>query len=495
MKACQPSRREPLVFELSRPGKAGYSLPTAEIPDVDGEIEDELLRDEMPGLPELSEVEVLRHFTRLSHLNYCIDDGLLPLGSCTMKHNPRVNELVARLPGFAAVHPLQSAATSQGALEVCEGLERHLVAITGMDAFTLQPSAGAHGEFTGMMLIRALLDARGDERCCVLIPDSAHGTNPASSVFCGFVPETIPSGSDGRIDLELLRERVAKGDVAAIMLTNPNTLGIFESGIAEICAAVHEYGGLVYGDGANMNAMLGLTRPGDQGIDVIHLNLHKTFGTPHGGGGPGSGPVGVRGELVDFLPVPRVVREGDTLRLSDAFPRSIGRVGAFQGNFGMLVRTLAYIREYGADGLRRVAEDAVLNANYLRSELSGTLDLPYDTPTMHEVVFSDRSLEKETGVTTMDLAKRLIDFGFHPPTVYFPLVVHGALMIEPTETESREELDIFVAAIREICREARETPDVVKQAPWTAPRRRLDEVRANRKLILRWEESTDRSCC
>lgn len=486
MKPCRPSRREPLAFELSRPGRAGYSLPASELAEVSPNIEVELLREESPELPELSEVEVVRHFTRLSQLNYSIDDGLLPLGSCTMKHNPRVNELLARLPGFASAHPLQVSSTVQGALEIFEELEAHLVAITGMEAFTLQPAAGAHGEFTGMMMIRACLDGRGDHRDIVLIPDSAHGTNPASSVFCGFRPETIPSGPDGRIDLAKLRERVGRGDVATIMITNPNTLGIFESGIAEICDLIHEHGGLVYGDGANMNAMLGLTRPGDQGIDVLHLNLHKTFSTPHGGGGPGSGPVGVRGELVDYLPVPRVARSGGKLALSEDFPKSIGRVGGFGGNFGMLVRALAYIRELGAEGLKLVAQDAVLNANYLRARLKDVLDLPYETPTLHEVVFSDRSLQKATGIKTMDIAKRLIDFGFHPPTVYFPLVVSGALMIEPSETESREELDLFVDAVVQICGEAVDDPDRVTGAPWNAPMRRLDEVRANRKLILRW---------
>ena len=488
MKPCRPARPEPLIFEVSRPGRAGFSLPASAAPDAPDDLEPGLVRDEMPPLPEVSEVEVLRHFTRLSHLNYSIDDGLLPLGSCTMKHNPRVNEMLARLPGLAMAHPLQHPETCQGALEVMATLEKSLAAITGMDAFTLQPAAGAHGALPGILIIRQCLQDRGDDRRIVLIPDSAHGTNPSSCVFSGFHPEPIASGDDGRVDLSALWRRIAEGDVAAIMLTNPNTLGIFESQIAEICAALHEKGGFVYGDGANLNAMLGLTRPGDQGIDVIHLNLHKTFTTPHGGGGPGSGPVGVRGALVDYLPTPRVVREGDVWRLKEGGPKSIGRVGAFYGNFGMLVRALAFIREMGAEGLRRVAEDAILNANYLRNAIGQLLDLPYSTPTLHEVVFSDRSLERETGVKTLDVAKRLMDHGFHPPTVYFPLVVHGALMIEPTETESREELDAFVEALEAICAEAHSEPETVKQAPWNTPVRRLDEVRANRKPKLRWTE-------
>ncbi len=486
MKPCRPSRPEPLIFEVSRPGRAGYSLPRTEAPAAPEDIEPELLGEHEPDLPEVSEVEVLRHFTRLSHLNYSIDDGMLPLGSCTMKYNPRVNEKIARLPGLSMVHPFQVESSCQGALELMARLEERLVEITGMDAFTLQPAAGAHGELTGMLMIRQCLLDRGDERRVVLIPDSAHGTNPASCAFSGLTPESIASGADGRVEMDAFRRRVARGDVAALMLTNPNTLGIFESNIGEICDLIHEHGGFVYGDGANLNAMLGLTRPGDQGIDVIHLNLHKTFTTPHGGGGPGSGPVGVRGELSDYLPVPRVRRAGSRWTLAYDAPRSIGRVSAYYGNFGMLLRALAYIQEMGAEGLRQVGQDAILNANYLRSALAELFDLPYQTPSMHEVVLSDRSLEAETGVTTLDVAKRLMDHGFHPPTVYFPLVVSGALMIEPTETESREELDAFIEALRAIHREAHEDPETVKAAPWHTPVRRLDEVRANRRPRVRW---------
>jgi glycine dehydrogenase subunit 2 len=476
---------ERLVFELSRKGKVGWSLPELPADAADPAVEKELLRDDPPALPELSEVEVVRHFTRLSHLNYGVDDGLFPLGSCTMKHNPRVNEATARLPGFSGIHPLQPPSTVQGALGLIHELEATLAEITGMDGVSLQPAAGAQGETAGIMMIRGLLRERGDPRQVVLIPDSAHGTNPASARFCGYRAEEIGSDVRGRISLSALRERMGP-DVAALMLTNPNTLGIFEEGIAEVTETVHAGGGLVYCDGANMNAMLGLTRPGDQGIDVMHLNLHKTFTTPHGGGGPGCGAVAVRGELLDFLPVPRVVREGDQYTVSSDFPRAIGRLRSFLGNFGMMVRAYTYIREMGAPGLRRAAEDAVLNANYLRARLKGLLTLPYDTPTMHEVVFSDAVLQKKTGVGALDLAKRLIDYGFHPPTVYFPLVVQGAIMVEPTETESREELDLFVEAIRAIVAEAESDPDLVRGAPHRAPVRRLDETRAARRPVLRW---------
>jgi glycine dehydrogenase subunit 2 len=483
-----PGREEPLVFELSRPGKVGFSLPEPSGSEPETGVELELVRDEMPeGLPELSETEVVRHFTRLSRLNYAIDQGMFPLGSCTMKHNPRVNERTARLPGLSKIHPLQEESTVQGALEVMADLERALCAITGMHAYSLQPAAGAHGELTGMLIIRKRLLDKGDTRTKVLVPDSAHGTNPASCILCGMEPEEVRSGADGRIDFDAFEERISRGDVAALMLTNPNTLGIFENRIAEVCRLLHERGGYVYGDGANLNAMLGLTRPGDQGIDVIHLNLHKTFTTPHGGGGPGSGPVGVTEELAPYLPTPRVVRRDGALSLSEDFPNTIGRINGFYGNFGMMVRALTYIREMGSAGLRQAAQDAILNANYVRQQLSEVLDLPFDSPTMHEVVFSDRRLEKRTGVTTMDLAKRLMDHGFHPPTVYFPLIVHGALMTEPTETESRTELDAFVDAVKSICREAESDPETVKSAPWHTPLRRLDEVRANRQLVLRWQ--------
>jgi glycine dehydrogenase subunit 2 len=400
-----------------------------------------------------------------------------------------VNEAAARLPGFTQVHPCQPESTAQGALAIIHGLETLLAEITGMEAVSLQPAAGAHGELTGMMMIRALQEQRGDARRVVLIPDSAHGTNPASAHFCGYRPEEIPSTPGGRVDVAALGQRLGP-DVAALMLTNPNTLGVFEDEIARICELCHGAGALVYCDGANMNAMLGLTRPGDQGIDVMHLNLHKTFTTPHGGGGPGSGPVAVRGELVDYLPAPRVVREGSAFRLRDRLPRSIGRVRSFHGNFGMMVRAYAYIREMGGEGLRRAAEGAVLNANYLRARLGDLLSLPYATPTLHEVVFSDREIERRTGARALDLAKRLIDYGFHPPTIYFPLVVHGAIMIEPTETESREELDAFVDALRAVVHEAETEPEMLKNAPHHAPVGRLDEVRAARHPVLRWSPET-----
>ncbi len=445
-----------------------------------------MARDGGIGLPGLSEPEAVRHYLRLSQKNYSIDGGMYPLGSCTMKYNPRLNEKMARLPGFADLHPLQPESTVQGALEMIAETARWLSVLTGMPGVAMSPAAGAHGELTGLMTIRAALENRGDARKRVLVPESAHGTNPASAAACGYAVEAIPANSRGRVDIVAFKEAL-DSDVAALMLTNPNTLGIFETQIAEICALVHEQGGFVYGDGANMNAMLGLTRPGDQGIDVLHLNLHKTFTTPHGGGGPGAGPVGVRGALVDYLPTPRLVtRDGKRLFTND-FPKSIGRVGGFNGNFGMLVRALVYIRELGSEGLTLAAKDATLNANYVRAKLEGDYELSYDTPTMHEVVLSDRKIEAETGVKTLDIAKRLMDYGFHPPTVYFPLIVPGALMIEPTETESREELDAFIDAMSSIAREAAETPELVKEAPHEAPVRRLDEVRANRQLVLRWK--------
>jgi glycine dehydrogenase subunit 2 len=482
------SLREPekLLFEISRKGHEGYRPPANDVGDPSLGIEDAYLREDIPGFPEVTEVEVVRHFTRLSHWNYALDDGLYPLGSCTMKHNPRINERMARLPGFADSHPLQPCTTTQGSLRLMHELEGYLAEITGMDRVTLQPAAGAQGELTGVLLIRAYLTSRGDARRVILIPDSAHGTNPASAALCGYGIEEIRSGPDGCVDVEHLRERMGK-DVAAVMLTNPNTLGIFESRIREVCSIVHEGGGLVYMDGANMNAMLGLTRPGDAGVDVLHLNLHKTFTTPHGGGGPGSGPVALKKILAPFLPVPVIEKEGDTFRLRHDLPHSIGKIRSFQGNFGMLVRAYTYIRTMGPDGLKEAAEVAILNANYLRGHLDDVLDLPYDAPSLHEVVLSDRSLEEATGVKALDLAKRLLDYGFHPPTVYFPLIVKGAVMIEPTETESREELDTFIRAIRSIVAEAKSNPEIVKTAPHTTPVRRLDEASAARKPRLRWK--------
>ncbi len=477
--------RRALLFEESRLGHRGVDFSRSEFPEPGVFVEPELARDAVEGMPELSEVGVVRHFTRLSRLNFAIDLGLYPLGSCTMKHNPKVNEWAARLPGFARVHPYTPVAYAQGCLELMHELEGMLAQITGMDAVSLQPSAGAQGELTGIMLVRAYLTGKGDPRKVILVPDSAHGTNPATVNFCGYAVEQIRSDEHGCVDLQALARRVDV-TVAGMMVTNPNTLGVFEENIAEVARLLHERGALLYMDGANLNAMIGITRPGDAGVDVMHLNLHKTFSTPHGGGGPGSGPVAVRRHLEPFLPTPRVVKDGDRFRLENDLPHSVGRVRSFYGNFGMFVRAYAYIRAMGAQGLRDAGQTAILNANYLRKALEGVLHLPYRGPSYHEVVFSDRDLERETGVKTIDIAKRLMDFGFHPPTVYFPLIVPGALMIEPTETESKDELDAFVLAMKTIVEEARTDPDRVKTAPHTTPVRRLDEVAAARSPRLRW---------
>ncbi len=474
---------ERLLFERDHPGRVGASMPPCDVPRTSAETTFGSLARRAPlaMLPELSEVDVVRHFTRLSLFNYSVDQGLYPLGSCTMKYNPKINEEVARLEGFARLHPLQPESTVQGALELMETLQRALCAISGMDACTLQPAAGAHGEFTGMQLIRACLEDRGDGRKVVLIPDSAHGTNPASATFAGYSVEVIQSGPDGCVDLESLKARL-KPDVAAIMLTVPNTLGIFEKNIAEICRLLHANGSQVYVDGANLNALMGITRPGDWGADVMHINLHKTFSTPHGGGGPGAGPVACKAHLEPFLPRPVIVKRDGRYSWDHDRPKSIGKVQAFHGNFLILVRALCYIETMGAEGLKRASELAVLNANYMRARLKPVLPLGFDGPTLHEVVFCDRGLPG--GVTTLDLAKRLIDYGFHPPTIYFPLIVHGALMIEPTETEPIEEMDRFVEAVKAIVGEAAANPELVKTAPHDAYRRRLDEVAAARNPRL-----------
>jgi glycine dehydrogenase subunit 2 len=477
---------EPLLFEHGSRGRTGVSLPRPPA-GAEDDLPAGLLRGPVDGLPELSELEVVRHFTRLSVWNHGIDTGFYPLGSCTMKYNPKSSEALARLPGFAEVHPLAPPELCQGALELMWILERALSEIAGFDQTTLTPAAGAHGELCGLMLIRAYHQARGNPRKKVLIPDTAHGTNPASSALNGYAVVQLASGPDGRLHPETVRAAMDE-DVAAIMITNPNTLGIFESHIAEIAEIVHAKGGLVYGDGANMNALLGVARPGDMGFDVIQYNLHKTFATPHGGGGPGSGPVAVKAALAPFLPLPVVVKEGAAYRLvTDPAerPQTVGRLREFWGNFAMMVRAWALIREYGPEGVRATGELAVLNANYVRARLQGTLNLPYPTDSLHEVVFDDK-LQKQTGVTTMDVAKRLIDHGFHPPTIYFPLVVQGALMIEPTETESKETLDGFIAAIESIAAEARTDPDAAHAAPTRPFRARLDETRAARKPVLRW---------
>jgi len=476
---------EPLIFEIGARGKTAATLPPLDVPETKDLLAGVPLRREIPGFPEVSEPEITRHFTRLSQKNYCVDMGIYPLGSCTMKYNPKVNEKVAGLAPFAASHPEAPPELVQGNLEVLKRLETFLAEIAGMDAFTLQPAAGAHGELTGMMLIRAALEERGDPRKFVLIPDSAHGTNPSSAHICGYAVREIQSNEDGRIDLRSL-DREMDGDVAALMVTNPNTLGVFESDICRISEIVHERGGLVYMDGANMNALTGIVRPGDMGVDVLHINLHKTFSTPHGGGGPGSGPVGVKKELEPYLPGPVIREAKGRFSLDFDRPRSIGRVRSYFANFLVAVRALSYIMSLGPRGIREVAEHAVLNANYIRKSLEGTYHLKYATASLHECVFSDK-LQKESGVTNLDIAKRLIDYGVHPPTMSFPLIVHGALMIEPTETESKRDLDLFIGAMKAIAREAREAPGLLKSAPHAASVRRLDEVAAAKTPVLKWE--------
>ena len=484
------SQSERVIFEKSSPGKRGMELPPPDVPAVDAAKElGSHARDEVVGFPEVSEIEVIRHFTRLSTWNYAIDLGMYPLGSCTMKYNPRVNEAVARLEGIANEHPYQPAEVAQGCLRILKTLEDCLREITGMDAVALSPAAGAQGELTGLLLIRAHHQANGNPRKTVLIPDSAHGTNPATAVIAGYQVANIRSESHGMLDVDRLRELVNE-DVAALMLTNPNTLGVFEERVAEIADVLHSKGALLYMDGANMNALAGVTRPGDFGVDVMHLNLHKTFSTPHGGGGPGAGPVAVKKFLASYLPVPVVIEKPDGQLAVDANrPQSIGRVRAFYGNFGVLLRALAYTLAYGP-GIRQATEDAVMNANYIRKKLEGVFELPYSAPSMHEVVFSDAK-QKKNGVSTMDIAKRLIDYGFHPYTTAFPLIVPGALMIEPTESESIEECDLFVDAMRAIAEEAATNPELVKTAPHSTRVGRLDEVAAARRPILRWKPKAE----
>ncbi len=481
------SQNEGLIFEKSSPGKAAYKLPPLDVPEVDvaallGKAE----RKDLGNMPEVSEIEIIRHFTRLSTWNYAIDLGMYPLGSCTMKYNPRVNEAVARVEGLANGHPYQPEKISQGALRIMQTLSDCLLEITGMDAITLQPAAGAQGELTGLLMVRAYHQSKGNPRKKVLIPDSAHGTNPATAATVGYAVENLKSNSRGMVEISALEAQMNE-DVAALMLTNPNTLGVFEEEIHKIAALMHAKGGLLYMDGANMNALVGKVRPGDFGVDVMHLNLHKTFSTPHGGGGPGSGPVAVKQILEPFLPTPILVKHSDdTLGFEYNRPQSVGRVRAFYGNFGMFVRALAYIFANGPDGLRQTTEDAVLNANYIRKGLEGVYDLPYSTPSMHEVVFSDK-IQARKGVKTMDMAKRLIDYGFHPYTTAFPLIVSGALMIEPTESEPKEELDLFIEAMKSIAEEVEEDPEFVLGAPYNSRISRLDETMAARKPVLRWK--------
>lgn len=479
---------EGLIFERSSPGRTGYDLPSLDVPPVDlgAALGDDNLREPIPGFSEVSEVDVVRHFTRLAGWNYSIDAGMYPLGSCTMKYNPRLNERVAGLKGLAEAHPLSPESLVQGCLEVLRLLADCLGEISGMDAVSLQPPAGASGELTGILMIRACLSSRGNPRRKVLIPDSAHGTNPASAVIAGYEVQSLKSDSRGCIDLNGL-ERAMNDEVAALMLTNPNTLGIFEQDIVSIARIVHDRGGLVYMDGANLNALMGITRPGSFGVDVLHINLHKTFSTPHGGGGPGAGPVAVKQVLEPFLPVPTVERRQDGgYFLNHDRPHSIGKVKAYYGNFLTLVRALAYILANGAEGLKQASQVAILNANYIKHHLRDVYDLPYDQPILHEVVFSSRR-QTRNNLTVMDLAKRLMDYGFHPPTVAFPLIVQGALMIEPSETESRQELDQFIHAMRCIAEEADSDPDLLKQAPHSTRVSRLDEVRAARRPLLRWK--------
>lgn len=470
---------EPLLWERGQKGRCGFSLPAADVPERPLP---PALTGEGPDLPDLSEGEVVRHYTRLSTWNFGVDTGMYPLGSCTMKYNPKTNERQAGLPGFAGAHPLLPDHLVQGALRLMFELERDLAEITGMDAVTLQPAAGAQGELTGMLMFHAWHRSCGRQRTKILVPDTAHGTNPASAALCGYTPVSVASNAHGVIDAAAVAGLMDE-DTAGIMITNPNTLGLFEENIREIAKIVHDKGGLVYADGANMNALLGMVKLGAVGVDIMHLNLHKTFSSPHGGGGPGSGPVAVKQPLARFLPVPRVVEDRGIYRLRDNEPDSIGRVLAFHGHFGIFVRAYSYIRTMGPDGLKEASRLAVLNANYLRARLKPVLHLAYDRPCMHECVFSDRNQAVER-VTTLDMAKRLMDYGYHPPTVYFPLVVPGAIMIEPTETETKEDLDAFVEAVTEIVREAKETPELLRKAPGRCKVTRLDETAAARNPLL-----------
>ncbi len=478
--------REPLIFEISSPGKTAFKLPVLDVPEKKDLLAGVPLRTDIENFPEVSEPEIARHFTRLSQTNYCVDIGIYPLGSCTMKYNPKINEKIASLPGLTQTHPLAPEELVQGNLELMKMLEKLLLEITGLEAITLQPAAGAHGELTGMMLIRAYHEAQGNPRKYVLIPDSAHGTNPSSAHICGYTVKEIKSNERGTVSVEDLT-RLMDEDVAALMLTNPNTLGVFESDICQIADIVHSRGGFLYMDGANLNALAGITRPGDLKVDVMHLNLHKTFSTPHGGGGPGAGPVAVKKILEPFLPVPVIEEKNGVYHLNYNRPQSIGRVRSFYGQFLVAVKALAYILNLGPAGLKEMAETAVLNSNYLRKNLEGLYELKYDTPTLHECVFSDK-YQKDYGVTNLDISKRLLDYGLHPPTMSFPLIVHGALMIEPTETESRRDLDLFIEAMKAIAREAKENPELLRTAPHITYVRRLDEVQAARNPVLRWEK-------
>ena len=477
-----------LIFEISKQGRSAAAVAASDVPvvNIENAIGKKYLRTDL-DLPEVAEIDLVRHYTNLSRRNFGVDLGFYPLGSCTMKYNPKVNENVAALPGFTGLHPYAADVFAQGNLQLLYEMQKYLSNLFGMAEFTLQPAAGAHGELTGIMMIKKYFEKKGEKRPLILIPDTAHGTNPASGALCGFETVTLRSNSDGGVDIEHLKSLMTE-DVAGLMLTNPNTLGLFERNIEQVAKIVHGKGGLLYGDGANANAFLGKARPGDLGFDVIQLNLHKTFSTPHGGGGPGSGPVGVSEKLLDYLPVPRIVKSGNGYNWSDKFPDTIGRIRAFYGNFNVVVKAYTYIRSLGAEGLTHATEMAVLNANYIKEKLKPYFDLPYDRVCMHECVFSGKRQVAESGVHTTDIAKRLIDYGYHPPTIYFPLIVPEAIMIEPTETESKETLDTFCDAMIAIANEAKENPQRVKDAPLTTPVSRLDEVLAARKPDVCWKK-------
>ncbi|MHC6180296.1 aminomethyl-transferring glycine dehydrogenase subunit GcvPB [Clostridium sp. JNZ X4-2] len=478
-----------LIFELSKKGRKAYSLPKCDVPEEDiyKLLPEELIRREEPELPEVSEVDVVRHFTLLSNKNFGVDNGFYPLGSCTMKYNPKINENMANLTGFSELHPYQPEETVQGALKLMYELSEKLEEITGFETLSLQPAAGAHGELSGLMIIKAYHEKNKDfKRKKIIIPDSAHGTNPASAACAGFEVVEVKSGKDGTVDIESLKS-VLNDEIAGLMLTNPNTLGLFEKNILKIAKLVHDAGGLLYYDGANMNANMGKTRPGDMGFDVCHINLHKTFSTPHGGGGPGSGPIGVKREFSQFLPVPIVSRKGNKYYLDYNRPYSIGKVRSFYGNFGVMVKAFSYILSMGADGLREASEDAVLNANYIKEGLKEYYNVPVDSVCKHECVLGELKNNKN-GITTLDVAKRLIDYGYHPPTIYFPLIIKEAMMIEPTESEKLETLDEFIENMIKIAKEAEDNPEIVKAAPNTTYMKRLDEVKAARKPVVKWNK-------
>ncbi|MGD8272156.1 MAG: aminomethyl-transferring glycine dehydrogenase subunit GcvPB [Desulfobacterales bacterium] len=470
---------EPLLWEKGKKGRSGFSLPRR---DVDGHPVDKKLAGPGPDFPDLSEVDVVRHYIRLSQWNFSVDSGMYPLGSCTMKYNPKTNEVQSARPGLAQAHPLLPQKLSQGVLKMMYDLEQYLTEITGMDATSLQPAAGAHGELAGMLLFYAYHKSKGTPRSKIIVPDTAHGTNPASAALCGYRSIPIKSNERGVLSPQAVEE-VMDTDTAGIMVTNPNTLGLFEENIKAVSEIVHAKGGLVYGDGANLNAVMGIVNMGELGIDVLHLNLHKTFSSPHGGGGPGSGPVCVRKHLEPFLPVPRVIKQKDRYILSEDFPESFGKIHAFYGNVGVMIRAYSYILSMGPENLKKASQLSVLNAAYIKDQLKGTFHLPYDRPCMHECVFSDK-FQEPYKVTTLDMVKRLMDYGFHPPTIYFPLVVSGAIMIEPTETESKEDIDLFIESMKAIAKEAKENPELLHAAPQKTKRKRLDETLAARKPCL-----------